>query len=278
MAYDEVLAERIAERLADEPDLTEKRMFGGLALLLGGHMAVAATEDGLLLRIDPARGAVTIRGGTRPEAGLAAGSFVDAPRRRGMTGGRRVAVGRCADRGDPARRSNARSRCSRTSTAYAAALPNRSASALGGRAVQLTPESAVWLSRRSAEVGDQAEMITGPHPVAGLLVDQLASVDRQRRQPGAPDAHENMVDLTVRPDPAAGRRAADWPGGGPTGLTGIATSQARTYDTLLPCRDCRPVKNRRLAASGSASRSPPSTTGRSSGPASSASRRATSSA
>lgn len=54
MAYDTVLAERIAQRLADEPDLTEKRMFGGLAFLLSGHLAVAASsKGGLLLRIDP---------------------------------------------------------------------------------------------------------------------------------------------------------------------------------------------------------------------------------
>lgn len=53
MAYDKVLAERMARVLADEPDLQEKRMFGGLAFLLGGHMAVAATRGGLLLRISP---------------------------------------------------------------------------------------------------------------------------------------------------------------------------------------------------------------------------------
>ncbi len=55
MAYDTELAERIAQHLAGEPDLTEKRMFGGLAFLLAGHMAVAATDEGLLLRIDPAQ-------------------------------------------------------------------------------------------------------------------------------------------------------------------------------------------------------------------------------
>lgn len=55
MAYDQELAMRIAQRLALEPDLTQKRMFGGLAFLLGGQMAVAATGEGLLLRIDPAQ-------------------------------------------------------------------------------------------------------------------------------------------------------------------------------------------------------------------------------
>ena len=53
MAYDKELAERVAQRLGGEPDLTEKRMFGGLAFLLGGQMAVAAIENGVMLRIDP---------------------------------------------------------------------------------------------------------------------------------------------------------------------------------------------------------------------------------
>ena len=42
MAYDEALARRIRELLADEPDVVERRMFGGLAFLVGGHLAVAA--------------------------------------------------------------------------------------------------------------------------------------------------------------------------------------------------------------------------------------------
>lgn len=56
MAYDEELAARIRDVLAGEPGLTERRMFGGLAFLLDGHMTVAASgrEDGLLLRVDPA--------------------------------------------------------------------------------------------------------------------------------------------------------------------------------------------------------------------------------
>ena len=57
MAYDEDLADRIRELLADEPDLTEKRMFGGLAFLVAGNMAVAASgQGGLLARIDPEEG------------------------------------------------------------------------------------------------------------------------------------------------------------------------------------------------------------------------------
>jgi TfoX N-terminal domain len=55
MAYDEDLANRIRELIAAEPDLAEQKMFGGLAFLIGGHMAVSASgRGGLLLRCDPA--------------------------------------------------------------------------------------------------------------------------------------------------------------------------------------------------------------------------------
>ena len=54
MAYDELLADRIRALIEDEPDLTEKKMFGGLAFLIGGNMAVAASgQGGLLVRADP---------------------------------------------------------------------------------------------------------------------------------------------------------------------------------------------------------------------------------
>lgn len=54
MAYDEDLADRIRQLVADEPALTEQRMFGGLAFLIGGNMAVAASgEGGVLVRVDP---------------------------------------------------------------------------------------------------------------------------------------------------------------------------------------------------------------------------------
>ena len=56
MAYDEDLANRIRELLAAEPGVVEKRMFGGLAFLIGGNMAVAASgQGGLLVRVDPAQ-------------------------------------------------------------------------------------------------------------------------------------------------------------------------------------------------------------------------------
>jgi TfoX/Sxy family transcriptional regulator of competence genes len=55
VAYDEDLADRIRALFADEPGVTEQRMFGGLAFLVGGHMAVAASgQGGLLVRVDPA--------------------------------------------------------------------------------------------------------------------------------------------------------------------------------------------------------------------------------
>lgn len=54
MAYDEVLADRIEELLRGRSDVTEKRMFGGLAFMIGGNMAVAASgQGGLLVRADP---------------------------------------------------------------------------------------------------------------------------------------------------------------------------------------------------------------------------------
>jgi TfoX/Sxy family transcriptional regulator of competence genes len=56
MAYDEELAGRIRELLGGEPDLVEKKMFGGLAFLVGGNMAVAASgQGGVLVRVDPAQ-------------------------------------------------------------------------------------------------------------------------------------------------------------------------------------------------------------------------------
>ena len=54
MAYDERLAARIRTLLEGQADLTEKKMFGGLAFLIGGNMAVAASgQGGLLVRADP---------------------------------------------------------------------------------------------------------------------------------------------------------------------------------------------------------------------------------
>jgi TfoX/Sxy family transcriptional regulator of competence genes len=55
VAYDEDLANRIRELMAAEEGVTEKKMFGGLAFLIGGNMSVSASgQGGLLLRCDPA--------------------------------------------------------------------------------------------------------------------------------------------------------------------------------------------------------------------------------
>jgi TfoX/Sxy family transcriptional regulator of competence genes len=54
MAYDEDTANLIRELLAGEAGVTEKKMFGGLAFLIGGNMSVAASgEGGLLVRVAP---------------------------------------------------------------------------------------------------------------------------------------------------------------------------------------------------------------------------------
>ena len=57
VAYDEELADRIRELVASESDLAEQKMFGGLAFLIGGNMAVAASGQGggVLVRVDPAQ-------------------------------------------------------------------------------------------------------------------------------------------------------------------------------------------------------------------------------
>jgi TfoX/Sxy family transcriptional regulator of competence genes len=54
MAYDEDLANRIRELIAAERDVSETKMFGGLAFLVGGNISVAASgQGGLMVRVDP---------------------------------------------------------------------------------------------------------------------------------------------------------------------------------------------------------------------------------
>ncbi len=66
MAYDEDLANRIRELIAGDPDTTEKRLFGGLAFLVGGNMSVAASgQGGLMVRVEPDETAALL---TRPHA------------------------------------------------------------------------------------------------------------------------------------------------------------------------------------------------------------------
>ena len=55
MAYDEALAERMRDLLEGEAGVTEKKMFGGLAFLVDGNLAIAASgQGGALVRVDPA--------------------------------------------------------------------------------------------------------------------------------------------------------------------------------------------------------------------------------
>lgn len=53
MAYDEGLAQRIRERLQDQKGLTEREMFGGIAFMLYGNLAVGVTGDELMVRVGP---------------------------------------------------------------------------------------------------------------------------------------------------------------------------------------------------------------------------------
>jgi TfoX/Sxy family transcriptional regulator of competence genes len=53
MAFDEALADRVREALAARPELSERRMFGGIAFMIGGNMAVGVIDDDLMVRLDP---------------------------------------------------------------------------------------------------------------------------------------------------------------------------------------------------------------------------------
>jgi TfoX N-terminal domain len=62
MAYDEDLAYRLHDLLEPERGLSEKKMFGGLAFMINGNMAVSASgQGGLLLRVDPAQTEALLR-------------------------------------------------------------------------------------------------------------------------------------------------------------------------------------------------------------------------
>lgn len=67
MAYDEDLADRVRELMGARKDVTEKRMFGGLAFLIGGNMSVSVSgKGGLMLRCDPEETEALLR---KPHAG-----------------------------------------------------------------------------------------------------------------------------------------------------------------------------------------------------------------
>ena len=53
MAYDEALAARVREALAGRAGVTERRMFGGLSFLLGGHMCCGVVHEDLVVRLGP---------------------------------------------------------------------------------------------------------------------------------------------------------------------------------------------------------------------------------
>ncbi|MDW4909707.1 TfoX/Sxy family protein [Streptomyces sp. ADMS] len=66
MPYDEGLAERIRQLLGADPDVTEKHMFGGIAFLYRGNMAVGVSGDDLMVRVGPDNtDAALARPGTR---------------------------------------------------------------------------------------------------------------------------------------------------------------------------------------------------------------------
>jgi TfoX/Sxy family transcriptional regulator of competence genes len=67
MAYDEGLATRVRELIGGEPGLAEKKMFGGLAILLDGNMAVGVHGGDLIVRTDPGQQkALLTEPGARP--------------------------------------------------------------------------------------------------------------------------------------------------------------------------------------------------------------------
>ena len=53
MAFDEGVAQRIREGLADRPDIREKKMFGGIAFMHSGHMCCGVVGDVLMARVGP---------------------------------------------------------------------------------------------------------------------------------------------------------------------------------------------------------------------------------
>ena len=54
MAYNEKLAERIRRQLSDRTDVVERKMFGGLAFMVRGHMCCGVVGDELMVRVGPA--------------------------------------------------------------------------------------------------------------------------------------------------------------------------------------------------------------------------------
>lgn len=53
MAYDETLADRVRALLAAREGVSERKMFGGLCLMVNGNMAVGVVGDRLMVRLEP---------------------------------------------------------------------------------------------------------------------------------------------------------------------------------------------------------------------------------
>jgi TfoX/Sxy family transcriptional regulator of competence genes len=67
MAYDEALAERVRKALATRRDVVERKMFGGVAFMVRGHMSCGILGSSLMVRVDPARESLLLRErGARP--------------------------------------------------------------------------------------------------------------------------------------------------------------------------------------------------------------------
>jgi TfoX/Sxy family transcriptional regulator of competence genes len=108
VAFDEDLAERIRELVGDQPGMSEQKMFGGLAFLVGGNMAVAASgQGGLLVRVDPQNGDELLAAGAAQPMEM---------RGRAMTGWLRVAS-------EAVRTKRQLARWVNLGTSYAASLP-----------------------------------------------------------------------------------------------------------------------------------------------------------
>jgi len=81
MAYDEKLADRIRERLADLQNIEEKRMMGGLTFMYNGKMCVGIFKDELMCRIDP-----DLHGDAVEKQGCRTMDFTNRPTNRPMKG------------------------------------------------------------------------------------------------------------------------------------------------------------------------------------------------
>jgi TfoX/Sxy family transcriptional regulator of competence genes len=61
LAYDEELALRISEILAEEGDVDDRKMFGGIAFMVHGYMCCGVANDDLMLRLGPERAQETLK-------------------------------------------------------------------------------------------------------------------------------------------------------------------------------------------------------------------------